>query len=40
MKLIIAIALVLASGFALAHSGGTDSSNCHHDRSNGTYHCH
>lgn len=25
---------------AFAHSGGTDSSGCHHDRQNGGYHCH
>lgn len=31
--------LGLAS-LANAHSGGTDASGCHHDRSNGTYHCH
>ena len=25
---------------AFAHSGGTDKNGCHHDRKNGTYHCH
>lgn len=38
MKLIIA--LLFISGNLLAHSGRTDSSGCHHDRKNGTYHCH
>ena len=40
MKTIIAIALILAAGFAQAHSGGTDSAGCHNDRKTGGYHCH
>ena len=40
MKKIIAIALLLVSGFALAHSGGTDANGCHHDHKSGGYHCH
>lgn len=40
MKKILVIALLLASGLALAHSGGTDSNGCHHDRKTGGYHCH
>lgn len=40
MKTILAIALVIAAGFAQAHSGGTDSSGCHNDRKTGGYHCH
>jgi len=40
MKKIIAIALFLASGLALAHSGGTDSNGCHRDTKAGTSHCH
>lgn len=40
MKKIIAIALLLASGYALAHSGGTDSNGCHNERRTGGYHCH
>lgn len=40
MKKIIAIALLLGAGLALAHSGGTDSNGCHHDRKTGGYHCH
>lgn len=37
---IIALALLMLSSFAFAHSGGTDSNGCHHDRKSGTYHCH
>lgn len=40
MKKLLAIALLLASTFALAHSGGTDKNGCHHDRKTGGYHCH
>lgn len=40
MKTIITIALLLAAGFAQAHSGGTDSSGCHNDHKTGGYHCH
>ncbi len=40
MKMILAIALTLASALAFAHSGGTDSQGCHNDRKNGGYHCH
>lgn len=40
MKLILAIALTLASALALAHSGGKDSLGCHNDHKNGGYHCH
>jgi len=32
--------LMLASSAVFAHSGGTDSNGCHHDRKNGGYHCH
>ncbi|WP_353155284.1 YHYH domain-containing protein [Herminiimonas fonticola] len=32
--------LAFGSASAFAHSGGTDSSGCHHDRKNGGYHCH
>ncbi|RYD87946.1 MAG: YHYH domain-containing protein [Sphingobacteriales bacterium] len=41
MKLIAAglVALFACAG-VLAHSGGTDKNGCHHDRSNGSYHCH
>ena len=40
MKVLIAIALLVASTFALAHSGGTDRNGCHHERKTGGYHCH
>jgi hypothetical protein len=40
MKTIIAIAVLLASGLAMAHSGGTDKDGCHMDRKAGTRHCH
>lgn len=40
MKTIVAIAIVLAAGFAQAHSGGTDSAGCHTNSKTGVYHCH
>lgn len=40
MKKILAIAMLLASGLALAHSGGTDSNGCHRDTKTGSSHCH
>ena len=40
MKTIIAIAIVLAAGFAQAHSGGTDKQGCHVDHKTGKRHCH
>lgn len=40
MKNLLAIMLVLASGLAFAHSGGTDANGCHHNRKTGDYHCH
>ncbi|MDO8385921.1 MAG: YHYH domain-containing protein [Polaromonas sp.] len=40
MKKLLAIALLLASGLAIAHSGGTDKDGCHNDRKAGTRHCH
>lgn len=40
MKALIASALILVCGVALAHSGGTDSNGCHMDRKSGTSHCH
>ncbi|MCZ4315145.1 YHYH domain-containing protein [Comamonadaceae bacterium G21597-S1] len=39
-KLIAALAFLMASGFVLAHSGGTDSNGCHNERRTGGYHCH
>lgn len=40
MKKLVMIALLLASGLTFAHSGGTDSSNCHIDYRTGIRHCH
>ena len=40
MKPLIAIALVLASALAMAHSGGTDSDGCHTNHKTGDRHCH
>ena len=40
MKNIIAIAVLLVSGFAAAHSGGTDKEGCHVDHKTGQRHCH
>lgn len=34
------MAAMFFAGAAFAHSGGTDSKGCHHDRKNGGYHCH
>lgn len=38
--LIVAIVMVLASSLTFAHSGGTDSNGCHHEKKTGGYHCH
>ena len=40
MKKMITIALFMGASFAFAHSGGTDSNGCHHDRKTGSQHCH
>ncbi|RWA98201.1 YHYH domain-containing protein [Mesorhizobium sp.] len=41
MKYALTIACLLFSiGTAVAHSGGTDASGCHHNTSTGDYHCH
>ncbi len=40
MKAVFAIAALLACTLVSAHSGGTDSSGCHTERSTGGYHCH
>jgi hypothetical protein len=39
-KSFIAMLLAISCTYAFAHSGGTDSKGCHHDRKNGGYHCH
>lgn len=36
----VAVVLVVLSSVSFAHSGGTDSNGCHHDRKTGGYHCH
>jgi hypothetical protein len=38
--ILLAVFLSIASVAALAHSGGTDSNGCHHERRTGGYHCH
>lgn len=40
MKLLCALVLLLASGLATGHSGGTDAQGCHTNRKTGDYHCH
>jgi hypothetical protein len=40
MKIFAALIAALACTMASAHSGGTDSSGCHTERSTGGYHCH
>ena len=39
-KLLAVLCAALMVGAVFAHSGGTDSNGCHHDRKNGGYHCH
>lgn len=36
----IAVAVMLGTSLAVAHSGGTDASGCHMDHKTGIYHCH
>lgn len=36
----IAVGMAIASGAALAHSGGTDANGCHLNHKTGVYHCH
>lgn len=38
--LILGTSCLMFSIYSFAHSGRTDSSGCHNDRRNGTYHCH
>jgi len=42
MKKILIVSLLasIITSFALAHSGGTNSSGCHLDHKTGIYHCH
>lgn len=39
-KVIAIFALMLFSGLAVAHSGGTDRYGCHKNHKTGVYHCH
>jgi hypothetical protein len=39
-KLIVVVLTTLLAAHAFAHSGGTDSNGCHHNRKTGDYHCH
>ncbi|XVJ69919.1 MAG: YHYH domain-containing protein [Rhizobacter sp.] len=39
-KLAILAAILVTATLSLAHPGGLDKKGCHHDRKNGTYHCH
>lgn len=34
------MATMIFASTALAHSGGTNSQGCHHERKTGGYHCH
>jgi len=40
MKYVLMVLALAFSLTAFAHSGGTDSNGCHHDRKTGGYHCH
>ena len=40
LSIVFAVLFACAYGVAYAHSGGTNSSGCHHDRKSGGYHCH
>lgn len=45
MKKLLAFILILTgiatfSTDVIAHGGGLDRNGCHHDNSNGSYHCH
>lgn len=37
---LLAICGMLGSGWAVAHSGGTDAAGCHYNHKTGVYHCH
>lgn len=40
MKLTALVFVLLLPSFGFAHGGGLDQYGCHHDNSNGSYHCH
>jgi len=37
---LVVILLIVFAGEAFAHGGRLDKNRCHHDRKNGTHHCH
>jgi hypothetical protein len=37
---ILGVVMMSAAGFAIGHSGNTDSNGCHTDHKTGDYHCH
>lgn len=39
-KIFFVAILLILSGNALAHSGGTDDAGCHTNHKTGDYHCH
>ncbi|NBR12666.1 MAG: YHYH domain-containing protein [Alphaproteobacteria bacterium] len=39
-KVLVVILSIAFVGKAFAHGGGLDKNRCHHNRKNGTYHCH
>lgn len=40
MRPLCTLAMLLAHGLAIGHSGGTDAQGCHTNRKIGDYHCH
>ncbi len=40
LHVVVAVMIAVMSTYVIAHSGGTDKSGCHKDRSTGTRHCH
>lgn len=40
LPVVLLAALLASPAPVAAHSGGVNSQGCHHDRANGTYHCH
>jgi len=40
MKKLFILLTLSISATSFAHSGGTNSAGCHHDRKRGGYHCH
>ena len=40
LPVVLLAALLASPAPVAAHAGGVNSQGCHHDRANGTYHCH